>query len=202
MDKIYDRRVAWDRNLAEYTSEPYQQLSYEAIRAVIFFIFLILFKTYDFFSHQIDSAMSMTPFSDEFMEAKVNNIYQGDPAQGLAGVFVNLTLMIEENGETIRPALKGDIQRHLLGVIHRRNNNIGNSALFVESPPGSVSAIQDLDECSSHDLHDCHPEAVCSNTWGGFRCECSSGYKDPFADQPNRAPPVGPGSGLVDRDTG
>lgn len=131
--------------------------------------------------------MSMTPFSDEFMEAKVNNIYQGDPAQGLAGVFVNLTLMIEENGETTRPALKSDIQRHLLGVIHRRNNNIGNSALYVESPPGSVSALQDLDECVSHDLNDCHPEAICSNIWGGFRCDCIDGFKDVYADQPSRA---------------
>lgn len=43
---------------------------------------------------QIDSAMSMTPYSDEFMEAKVNNIYRGDPSQGAAGVFVNLTLKV------------------------------------------------------------------------------------------------------------
>ena len=84
----------------------------------------------------------MTPFSDEFLQAKVNNIFQGDPAQGLAGVFVNLTLMIEENMETLRPVLKSDIQKHLLGVIHRRNNNIGNSALFVESAAGSISNLQ------------------------------------------------------------
>lgn len=38
VDKIYDRRVAWDRKLSEYTSEPYQQLSYEAIRAVRFYL--------------------------------------------------------------------------------------------------------------------------------------------------------------------
>ena len=131
--------------------------------------------------------MSMTPFSDEFMEGKVNNIYQGDPAQGLAGVFVNLTLMIEENGETTRPAVRGDIQRHLLGVIHRRNNNIGNSALYVESPPGSVSQIQDLDECTSPDLNDCNSDAMCSNVWGGFRCECDRGFRDPHYDQPQRA---------------
>ena len=34
VDKIYDRRVTWDRQLAEYTSEAHQQLSYEALRAV------------------------------------------------------------------------------------------------------------------------------------------------------------------------
>lgn len=131
--------------------------------------------------------MSMTPFSDEFMEGRVNNIYQGNPAQGMAGVFVNLTLMIDENKETLNPQLRGDIQRHLLGVILRRNNNIGNSALYVESPPGSISAVQDLDECLSNDHNDCHPEASCTNVWGSFRCECHSGFRDLYVDQPNRA---------------
>lgn len=100
VDRIYERRVVWDQKLADHSSEPYGQLSFETMRAV-------------------DSAMSMTPFSDEFMEAHVNGIYKGDPAKGSAGVFVNVTLQLEENGDTLRPALKGDIQRHLLGVIHR-----------------------------------------------------------------------------------
>lgn len=39
----------------------------------------------------------MTPFSDEFLNAKVNNIYSGDPAQGMAGVFVNMTLKVSES---------------------------------------------------------------------------------------------------------
>lgn len=144
VDKIYERRVIWDNKLAQENSEPYGQLSYEAIRA-------------------IDSAMSMTPFSDEFIEAHVNRIYNGNASQGAAGVFVNITLSVsffflpifwilftdfcfqlEESSETLRPSLKSDIQRHLLGVIHRRNNNIGNSALYVESPPGSVSNLQGL----------------------------------------------------------
>lgn len=34
VDKIYDRRVSWNTQLTDYTSEPYQQLSYESIRAV------------------------------------------------------------------------------------------------------------------------------------------------------------------------
>lgn len=168
VDKFYERRVIWDQKLNDETSEPYQQLSYEALRA-------------------IDSAMSMTPYSDEFMKAKVNKIYKGDASQGAGGVFVNLTLMLEENGETLRHTLKNDVQRHLLGVIHRRNNNIGNSALFVESPPGSVSNLQDLDECSENDLNDCHMEAVCTNIFGSFRCECPVGLRDPWFDQPHRA---------------
>lgn len=123
VDRIYDRRVVWDQKLGDHTSEAYQKISYETLRA-------------------IDSAMSMTPFSDEFMEADVNRVYNGDASQGTPGVFVNITLRLEENSETLRPTLKNDIQRHLLGVIHRRNNNIGNSALFVESPPGSVTNLQ------------------------------------------------------------
>ena len=38
VDKIYDRRVAWDHQLSEFNSEPYLQLSYEATRAVSNFI--------------------------------------------------------------------------------------------------------------------------------------------------------------------
>lgn len=86
--------------------------------------------------------MSMTPFSDEFLSAKVNNIYRGDRAAGQAGVFVNLTLQLEENVDTVRPAVRADIQRHLLGVIQRRSHNVGNSAIWVESPAGSVSSLQ------------------------------------------------------------
>jgi hypothetical protein len=118
--------------------------------------------------YQIDTAMSMTPFSDEFMDVTLNNIYQGDASKGMAGVFLNLTLMIEEGLQTMQPNIRNEIQRHLIGVIHRRNNNIGNSALYVDSPPGSVSAVQDLNECLHYDLNDCHPEASCMNLWGSF----------------------------------
>lgn len=86
--------------------------------------------------------MSMTPFSDEFLAARVNNIYRGDRTLGQAGVFVNLTLQLDENADTSRPTVKGDIQRHLLGVIQRRSNNVGESALWVDSPPGSISNLQ------------------------------------------------------------
>lgn len=88
--------------------------------------------------------MSMTPFSDEFLGAKVNSIYRGDRSAGQAGVFVNLTLQLEENVDTSRPAIRGDIQRHLLGVIQRRSHNVGNSAVWVETPAGSVSNLQGM----------------------------------------------------------
>ncbi|RLU26602.1 hypothetical protein DMN91_000398 [Ooceraea biroi] len=166
VDKFYDKKVVWDRGLADKDSESYQTLAYEANRAV-------------------ESAMSMTPFSDEYMGSLINNVYQGDVSQGQGGVFVNATLKLTYEPRTTRPSLAGELQRHLLGVIHRRNNNIGNSALYVDSPPGSISNLQDLDECASSELNDCHSSASCTNTFGGFTCACNPGLKDPHKDDPN-----------------
>ncbi|XP_017766796.1 PREDICTED: uncharacterized protein LOC108555573 [Eufriesea mexicana] len=168
VDKIYDRKVVWDHGFTDKDSEPYQTLAYEANRA-------------------IESAMSMTPFSDEYMGSFINRVYQGDVSQGQGGVFVNATLKLTYEPRTIRPSLAGELQRHLLGVIHRRSNNIGNSALYVDSPPGSISNLQDLDECASSELNDCHSSATCSNNWGGFTCTCNPGLKDPHKDDPNES---------------
>lgn len=88
--------------------------------------------------------MSMTPFSDDFVDAEINAIYNGDSSKGFSGTFVNFTIMLEENGQTLQPLIKNQIQTHLMGVIHRRNNNLGSSNLFVNNPLGSVSAVQDL----------------------------------------------------------
>lgn len=168
VDKFYDKKVVWDRGLADKDSESYQTLAYEANRAV-------------------ESAMSMTPFSDEYMGSLINNVYQGDVSQGQGGVFVNATLKLTYEPRTIRSSLAGELQRHLLGVIHRRNNNIGNSALYVDSPPGSISNLQDLDECVSSELNDCHSSSSCTNTFGGFTCTCNSGLKDPHKNDPNES---------------
>ncbi|XP_036330913.1 mucin-5AC isoform X7 [Rhagoletis pomonella] len=168
VDRIYEHRIVWDNKLLDKHSEPYGQLSYESIRA-------------------IDSAMSMTPYSDEFLDARVNNIYRGDPNLGGSGVFVNMTIKLDESVETLRPNLRADVQKHLLGVLHRRNNNIGNSVLYVASPEGAITALHDLDECQSRELNDCHASATCSNSWGTFRCVCETGLRDPWADQPQRA---------------
>ncbi|XP_068621790.1 uncharacterized protein pwn [Battus philenor] len=151
VDRLYDRKVAWDNKLADKESEPYQQLSYEAIRA-------------------IDSAFSMTPFSDDFVSGSVNSIHKGD--QHNQGVFVNYTVLMQETAETLRSSVATDIQKHLLGVIRRRSNNVGTSALWVDSPAGSVLPLADVDECASSDLNDCHHLASCTNTWGAFRCAC------------------------------
>ncbi|XP_020285249.1 uncharacterized protein LOC109855390 isoform X2 [Pseudomyrmex gracilis] len=168
VDKFYEKKIVWDGGLADKDSELYQTLAYEANRAV-------------------ESAMSMTPFSDEYMGSQINNVYQGDVSQGQGGIFVNATLKLMYDPRTTRPSLAGELQRHLLGVIHRRNNNIGNSALYVDSPAGSISNLQDLDECASSELNDCHSSASCTNIFGGFICFCSPGLKDPHKDDPSES---------------
>lgn len=168
VDKIFDKKLVWDNGFKDRDSEPYDTLSRAAKVA-------------------IESAMSMTPFSDEYMGASVNSIYQGDISQGQGGVFVNTTLKLTYEPRTARPSLAGELQKQLLGVIHRRNNNIGNSVLYVDSPTGSISNLQDLDECASSELNDCHSSATCANNFGGFSCVCQPGFKDPHKNDPNES---------------
>lgn len=54
VDKIYDRRVAWDHQLSQFNSEPYLQLSYEATRAVSNFANGINGSLTDFFFSSLD----------------------------------------------------------------------------------------------------------------------------------------------------
>lgn len=83
----------------------------------------------------------MTPFSDLFLGARVNNIYTSRNSNIASPVFVNMTIQLGESQETLRTGVKQDLQKHLMGVIQRRSNNIGASALWVDSPNGVVSQI-------------------------------------------------------------
>ncbi|KAI5708238.1 hypothetical protein M8J77_018771 [Diaphorina citri] len=153
VDKLFDQRLTWSDKYKDPESEEYQYLEFEAIRAM-------------------DSAMSMTPFSDIFMAARIHNIY---PAKN-NGLTLNMTLQLAENADTLRPPITGELSKHVQGVIHRRQNNVGNSALWVDNSPGVVSLVQDINECSSPELNDCSPAARCTNVFGSFQYinECSS----------------------------
>ncbi|XP_059471565.1 mucin-5AC isoform X2 [Neocloeon triangulifer] len=162
IDRVYEKRMAWNKALADVDSDEFQTLSWEAVRAV-------------------DSAMGMTPFSDDFMGAKVNAFSAGPP------LVANMTLQLAETAETIRPAVRNDIQRHLLGAITRRNNNVGDSAVWVDKVAGAVSGLTDLDECINPELNDCHAKATCTNIFGTFRCACPAGLRDPWAGNVQRS---------------
>lgn len=83
----------------------------------------------------------MTPFSDLFLGARVNNIYTSRNSNIASPVFVNMTIQLAESPETLRTPVKQDLQKHLMGVIQRRSNNIGSSSLWVDNPTGVVSQI-------------------------------------------------------------
>ena len=38
-----------------------------------------------------------------------------------------------------------------------------------------VGFFTDINECTTS-AHDCHAEAICSNTDGSFTCNCNQGY--------------------------
>ncbi|XP_075218049.1 uncharacterized protein LOC142322852 [Lycorma delicatula] len=160
VDRLYEHRVVWSDKLLDRDSKEFLQIEYEANRA-------------------IDSALSMTPYSDEFVGSRVNNVYKSS-----TGVYVNMTIQLEDFPSGIKKSeesLVQDMHHQLVAAIHRRGNNIGNSGLWVDSPPGSVSQVYDLDECSSSELHDCHVNAICRNVFGSFRCLCHEGLRDPMA---------------------
>lgn len=86
--------------------------------------------------------MSMTPFSDDFIAARVNNMHADKANQAATGIYVNFTIQMEGNANNVRGYIQSELQKQLLAVVYRRNNNIGNSALFVDEPTGSISALQ------------------------------------------------------------
>ncbi|XP_017786408.1 PREDICTED: multiple epidermal growth factor-like domains protein 8 isoform X2 [Nicrophorus vespilloides] len=57
------------------------------------------------------------------------------------------------------------------------NNPRGNCSIAIETPNAKWAYAQcpDVDECGLG-LHDCHKEAICTNTDGSFSCQCRRGY--------------------------
>ncbi|XP_050440511.1 mucin-5AC [Adelges cooleyi] len=167
VDRLYDTKITWTDKYKDSESQEYQQLEYEAVRA-------------------IDSAFSMTPFSDTFVGSKINNVYMSKTTPGTP-VMVNATVQLTENAEHLRSSVKQDVQKQLTGALQRRNNNVGTSNLWVDSPAGAVAQLHDLDECASPELNDCHPLGKCTNLFGTFQCACPDGYRDPWIGNVQRS---------------
>ena len=36
--------------------------------------------------------------------------------------------------------------------------------------------VSDVDECANSSISNCHDNATCTNTEGGFTCDCNKGY--------------------------
>ncbi|EGT39475.1 hypothetical protein CAEBREN_29280, partial [Caenorhabditis brenneri] len=58
-------------------------------------------------------------------------------------------------------------------------NTIGSFKCVTKCSPGYKlidGKCEDVDECSSKDLHKCDVRAECINTVGGYECECEEGF--------------------------
>ncbi|XP_046403761.1 uncharacterized protein LOC124169248 isoform X2 [Ischnura elegans] len=155
--RVYDQLSPWTDGLLDPNSDDYLQMEWEANKA-------------------IDSAMSMTPYSDDFLGSRINGFKKASGNDGNSNVVINATLEIVDSGG---PLDSDRLHNHLMGVVRRRRNNIGDSALWVESPDGAFSPIMDVDECSQPELNDCSSGAECTNLYGLFKCRCKDGLRDP-----------------------
>lgn len=54
-------------------------------------------------------------------------------------------------------------------------NKHHNKSLYPDEAAWSYALCPDVDECGLG-LHDCHPQAKCTNTHGSYNCQCKRGY--------------------------
>ncbi|KYM76277.1 Multiple epidermal growth factor-like domains protein 8 [Atta colombica] len=54
-------------------------------------------------------------------------------------------------------------------------NEYRNSSLNADESGWAYAQCPDVDECDLG-LHDCHPDALCTNTHGSFSCQCKRGF--------------------------
>ena len=53
--------------------------------------------------------------------------------------------------------------------------DIDDGTMFVFFMVNDSGFFTDINECTTS-AHDCHTEAICSNTDGSFTCNCNQGY--------------------------
>ncbi|KAI1290416.1 63 kDa sperm flagellar membrane protein [Halotydeus destructor] len=163
VDKIGDKKLSFTRNYLNPSSEEYQLLEYESIQSLI-------------------SMFSLSRLSKAFIGAKVNKFYTQ-----FGKLLVNATVELEATNSTKHSTIKKIVQQELSRVVALRHNHLGDSQLWVDSSVNAVSKVDDINECSASDLHDCSPLAKCINQFGEFRCVCRPGYEDKFPLDPKRS---------------
>lgn len=171
IDKMNGNKVQFTRPLLNSNTEEYQYLEYESIIA-------------------LNSMFSATKtLATELMGVKVNRFYSVG-GKTIVNATVNLRAESNETGSTavITPGtIKRTLQQELMQVIASTNNQLGDSQLWVDSNSNAITRIDDLNECSSADHHDCSKHARCYNEFGSFRCECETGYEDKYSEDKHKA---------------
>ncbi|OXA37930.1 hypothetical protein Fcan01_27270 [Folsomia candida] len=162
LDKLGDKKLNYDPDYFNPSSETYQTIEWETI-------------------HALDASLAETSLSPTYVGSKLDAIgFDGKHA------VVNATVLLQENGKLAPAQLKKELQKQMIQVLTRHRNNFGKSQLWVEGPISAVSAITDVNECDDGELNDCSSKADCINTFGSFECRCFPGYGDAWEHDKRR----------------
>lgn len=163
LDKLDEKKLSYNTKYANSNSEDYQFLEYECIQG-------------------FNSMFSLSRLSKVFMGIRVNRFFSAG-----GKMLVNASIDLELNNITKSPTIKRIVQQELSRVITLRNNNIGDSALWVDASSNSVPRVDDVNECLNNELNDCSSNAFCINEFGSFRCLCKKGFEDRWATDPKKS---------------
>ncbi|KAG8179688.1 hypothetical protein JTE90_021284 [Oedothorax gibbosus] len=156
VDRIGNRKISFSPKYLDKNSEEYRIMEFEAKQA-------------------LTSLFTHTAFSRIFFGANVNLFYT------IAGkLIVNSTVFLEEKESTRAQSVRLRLRQEIAEAIKNRNQNIGESRLYVEGPLSPIINIEDVNECSDPNLNDCSSDGACLNVFGTFLCKCRAGYVDPL----------------------
>ncbi|KAK0091776.1 hypothetical protein PV326_002712 [Microctonus aethiopoides] len=71
--------------------------------------------------------------------------------------------------------VQGDFNRPHINCSLVINNYLNDTTLMADDSGWAYAQCPDVDECDLG-LHDCHPNAVCTNTHGSYSCQCKRGF--------------------------
>ena len=179
LDRLGDNKLVFNRNYLNPNSEEYQFLEYESVQG-------------------LNSLFATSRLSKIFNGIKINKFYQ------IANkMMVNASIELENSNITRTSGVKRVLIQELQRVLALKNHVLGDSTISIEPPltsPSSstnpernsptsaaVTRVDDVNECSSAELNDCSPNAVCINDFGSFRCLCKKGYDDKYASDPKKS---------------
>lgn len=110
--------------------------------------------------------------------AGVNDIYKNSE---MAPIYKGCEVQGFRNGSVIADFVVHFNETRNTSVLQRArtvlNESLYNGSTFegLEFDP-TRTFLQDLDECQNDNTHNCHQNAMCSNTIGSFDCYCKAGF--------------------------
>ena len=90
-----------------------------------------------FYNSQMNSLIESTPLASKFVSTAVNKFYSiGNK------LMANVTVFMEHSPTTLAVTLRPQMMKLLGDAIKQRNNQLGNSPLWVQGPGNPIPLIQ------------------------------------------------------------